>query len=278
MGGAPLTQEVGLMHSLYLITGATGGLGKAFAAELAGRGWDLLLTDLYVPNLALLAAGLRRSYHVEVLHEAADLTEAASRTALFTRAQKEHLRFSGLVNVAGLDHEGFFMEREASEITTILRLNIESTLLMIHELLAFRDPTQTFRIINVSSMGAYFAMPIKATYAASKRFLLDFSLALRNELRDENVTVTALCPAGLPTNEVCIAAIEAQGTWGQLTTENIGSVAHQTIEAALRGRASVVPGALNRVLLGLASLFPAGSATEVIGARWRSANAKALRE
>jgi short-subunit dehydrogenase len=259
------------MHSLYLITGATGGLGKAFAAECASRGWDLLLTDLDEERLLMLSRGLERTCGVAVRHRAADLTQASSRSALFDWIRDEGMRFRGLINVAGLDHEGPFMERNGAEITGILRLNIESTLMMIQSLLPFRDQAAPFRIINVSSLGAYFAMPIKATYAASKRFLLDFSLAIRNELREENVTVTVLCPAGLPTNDVCIRAIEAQGLMGHLTTENIGSVAYDTVEAALRGRAVVVPGLLNRVLLWFGGLVPAPSLAEIIGTRWRAA-------
>ena len=164
------------------------------------------------------------------------------------------------------------MDRKSEEIRTIIRLNIESTLLVTHGLLPFRDHSLPFRIINVSSLGAYFAMPIKATYAASKRFLLDFSLALRNELRDENVTVTALCPAGLPTTPGCIEAIDAQGLAGQLTTENIGRVAHEAVEAALHGRATVVPGFLNRALLFLSGLLPATNIAEIVGTRWRTAH------
>jgi short-subunit dehydrogenase len=258
------------MHGLWLVTGATGGLGKAFAVESAGRGWDLLLTDLDAGRLALLAAGLERAYGVEVRWHQADLTTEASRTELVNWIRDEHLRVRGLINVAGLDHEGPFMERDSAEIMGILRLNIESTLMMIHALLEFRDYASTFRIINVSSLGAYFSMPIKATYAASKRFLLDFSLALRNELKEENVSVTVLCPAGMPTNEACIEAIEAQGLMGQLTTENIGSVAHETLNAALRGRAIVIPGFLNRLLPGLGSLVPAPSVADMIGTRWRA--------
>ena len=145
---------------------------------------------------------------------------------------------------------------------------------MTHTLLDFRDPAIPFRIINVSSLAAFFSMPVKATYAASKRFLLDFSLALRNELRDQDVTVTALCPAGLPTTESCIAAIESQGLLGQLTTEDIGKVAHQTIEAALRGKAIVVPGLLNQMARWLGGLVPATTVAEIVGARWRTAQQK----
>jgi short-subunit dehydrogenase len=259
------------MKSVYLITGAAGGLGKAFAAECAARGWDLFLTDLDDDRLQLLARGLERTYGVEVASHASDLTNPASRSELFETFRTEGWRFRGLINVAGLDHEGLFMERRREEITAILRLNVESTLITTHTLLGFRDQAITFRIINVSSLAAFFSMPVKATYAASKRFLLDFSLALRNELRDENVTVTVLCPAGMPTNEACITGIEAQGMMGQLTTADIGRVAYETMEAAQRGQAIVIPGSLNRMMRWAGGLIPAASVAELIGARWRAA-------
>jgi short-subunit dehydrogenase len=262
------------MESMMFITGATGGLGKAMAAECASRGWDLFLTDLHEDRLAMLALGLRRSYGVRVLYGAADLTNVDSRGGLFERIRSEGLRFRGLINVAGLDHEGLFLEKSTEQIIAILRLNIEATLIMTHVLLACRDQAVTFRIINVSSLAAFFSMPVKATYAASKRFVLDFSLALRNELREQNVTVTALCPAGLPTTDGCIAAIESQGLMGQLTTEDIGKVAHQTIEAAMRGRAVVIPGFLNRVIRALGGLVPAATVADLVGSRWRMAQHK----
>ena len=123
----------------------------------------------------------------------------------------------------------------------------------------------------MSSLAAFFSMPVKATYAASKRFLLDFSLALRNELREQNVTVTVLCPAGLPTTAELIEAIEAQGLMGHLTTEDIGKVAHETIEAALHGRALVIPGFLNQAIKWLGGLIPPASLAELVGIRWRMA-------
>jgi short-subunit dehydrogenase len=262
------------MESLVLITGATGGVGKAMAMECASRGWDLFLTDLRKDRLEMLASGLERSYGVRVLYEAADLTNPASRAVLFERICSQDLRFRGLINVAGTDHEGLFLERSAEQIVAILRLNIEATLIMTHALLAHRDEAVTFRIVNVSSLAAFFSMPVKATYAASKRFILDFSLALRNELRDQNVTVTALCPAGLPTTDTCIAAIESQGIMGQLTTEDIGKVAHQTIEAALHDKAVVIPGFLNRVIRWLGGMVPPTTVADFVGSRWRMAQQK----
>ncbi len=264
------------MKSMYFISGAAGGLGKAFAVECASRGWDLFLTDLDPARLETLARGLQNTYSIEVQTRPCDLTEAAERTALLEELHTRGLRFRGLINVAGLDFEGLFLDQRREQIRTIVRLNIEATLDLTHALLERTDPRLPFRIITVSSLAAFYPMPVKAAYAASKRFLLDFSLALRDEIRGRGATVTVLCPAGLPTTETCIRAIEAQGLMGQLTTQDIGKVAAQTVNAALRGRAVVIPGLLNQLLQGLGGLLPPASLAGLIGKRWRSARQRRL--
>lgn len=259
------------MTTYVLITGATGGLGKAFAVECASRGWDIYLTDLRAEALETLACGLRQAYGVQVSWQACDLTDPTARDALFEALHAARLRFWMLVNVAGGDDEGLFHKRRREQIRVILRLNIEATLDMTHAMLALRDPLTGFRIINVASLAAFYPMPVKATYAASKRFVLDFSLALREELRPLGATVTALCPAGMPTTAECVRAIEAQGIMGQLTTQDIGHVAAQTLDAALKGRAVVIPGGLNRALQFLGGLAPATWVAHLIGRRWQAA-------
>lgn len=260
------------MKSRVFISGATGGLGKAFAVECASRGWDLYLTDLNAARLAALAAGLSHTYGVDVISEVCDLTDSEERGRMFAAIGQRGLRFWGLINVAGADYEGPFQERSREQIRTIVRLNIEATLEVTHALLEHTDPSRLFRIITVSSLAAFYPMPVKATYAASKRFLLDFSLALRDEVRDRAATVTVLCPAGLPTTPVCIRAIEAQGLMGHLTTQNIGQVAARTVDRALKGKAMYIPGLLNRVLHGMGGMVPAGFLARLVGARWRAAH------
>ncbi len=262
------------MKTLIAITGATGGLGKAFAVECASRGWNLFLTDLRPEPLDTLATSLRNTYGVKVITQACDLTEPPSRAALFESIRADHLRFWGLINVAGIDFEGPFYEQTCQQIRTIVRLNVEGTLEMTRALLEYRDPLTTFRIINVASLAAFYPMPVKATYAASKRFLLDFSLALREEVRPIGATVTVLCPAGLPTTRECIEGIEAQGWIGQLTTQDVGSVANATLDCALAGRAVYIPGWINRVLQALGSLLPSSLVAALIGSRWKSARDK----
>lgn len=261
-------------NNLVAITGAAGGLGKAMAVECASRGWDLFLTDLSADTLETLAGGLRGGYGVRVLTHACDLTDLTDQDTLLERIQAENLRFWALINVAGVDYEGLFYELTGRQIRNILRLNIEATLELTHALLAYRDSLVPFRIINVASLAAYSPMPVKATYAASKRFLLDFSLALHEELRDLGATVTVLCPAGMPTNRECIQGIEAQGWMGFITTQDVGSVANQTIEAALAGRTVVIPGLVNRAIQALGALLPASLSVRLLGGRWKSAHQK----
>lgn len=262
------------MNEWIFITGATGGLGKAFAVECASRSWNLFLTDLHHELLESLASGLRKTYQVQILCQECDLTDPASRSDLFQSIRRSSLRFSMLINVAGTDHEGLFYERTREQINTIIRLNIEGTLDMTHMLLEFRDPYLPFRIINVASLAAFYPMPVKATYAASKRFLLDFSMALREEVRGLGATVTVLCSAGLPTTPECIQAIESQGLMGQLTTKDIGRVASGTLDFALKGGAVYIPGWINRLLQILGSLMPPSLVASFIGSRWRLASQK----
>ncbi len=262
------------MKSYVLITGAAGGLGKAFAAECAARGWDLFLTDLSESSLTLLAEGLSRLYNVDIRCQACNLTDQAAREALWETIRTGSLRLHLLVNVAGLDFEGPFAERTPEELATIVRLNVEATVAMTRRVLAFRDKTRTLRIINVSSLAGFYPMPVKAVYAASKRFLLDFSLALHRELRDDDVTVTALCPAGMPSNPRVIGSIDAQGFMGRITTKDVGFVAARTIERAMAGRAVYIPGTINLLLRFLGELVPPSIAAGFIGRRWRKARGR----
>lgn len=258
------------MRSFVLITGAGGGLGKAFAAECAARGWRLFLTDTSESALAALATGLERLYGSEVQTATSDLTDPASRQALWSEIDRRGVRLHMLINVAGTDFEGAFVDQTIEHLRTIIRLNVEGTVEMTRRALELRDLARPLRIINVSSLAGYYPMPIKATYAASKRFLLDLSLALRHELDARDATVTVLCPAGLPTNPVTLHSIRAQGWWGQWTTRNVGPVASQTLDAALAGKAVVIPGRVNHVLRVVSGLFPPERVAAFIGRRWRA--------
>lgn len=258
------------MRMQVLITGATGGLGRAFVWEFASRGWDLFLTDRSANALAVLAEGTRRSHGVRVLWRPGDLSDERGREELIAAVCKQELRFGALVNVAGFDLEGAFLERERPELLPLMRVNMEAGLMLTHAIAGLRDGWEPLRVINTASLAAFFPMPYKALYAASKGFILSASLALREELRGR-ATITVLCPAGMPTTPSSIEAIDAQGVMGRLTTMNASEVARITYEAARRGRSVVVPGFLNRALLAVSRTVPKPLLARIIGQRWSAA-------
>jgi len=259
------------MDTYVLIPGAVGGLGKAFAAECAWQGWNLFLTDLQKNALATLAEGLKRQFNVSISFHPCDLSDPRSRAALWQEIEERNLRFHMLINVAGIEYEGTFIERSLDELHAILRLNIENAVEMMHRVLRFRDPQQRLYILNISSLASFFPMPMKAVYAASKRFLLDISLALHEELRNENIVVTALCPGAVPTNPHTIRRLNVQGLFGQLSLMNAGDVAAIAIEQTLQGKRMIVPGIFNQMLQRLALLLPPALLAAFIERRWRRA-------
>ncbi len=258
------------MRRRALITGAAGGLGKALAWEFASRGWDLYLTDITEGALEVLASGVKRAHAVDVLWSAADLSSQEGRAELIAAIRGAGLRFGALVNVAGFDLDGAFRERNHDGLVSLMRVNMEAGLVLIHALTEMRDGWEPLRVINIASLAAFFPMPYKATYAASKAFVLSFSLALREELRGQ-ATVTVLCPAGMPTTPSCLEAIDAQGLMGRWTTRNTSDVSRATYDAAIRGRPVVIPGWINRVLLMVSRLVPKPWLASLLGRRWGAA-------
>lgn len=240
------------------------------------RGWDLYLTDVNEEALGILAKSLQRIYRIRVFYQASDLTDPDSREIFFTKLEDHSGLFTCLINVAGLDYEGIFTQQSREDLSTIVRLNVENTINLTHRMLQLRDPILPFRVINVASLAAFYPMPVKATYAASKRFLLDFSLALREELRSSGATVTVLCPAGMPTTQVNMDTIEAQGWMGYITTRDAGKVAAIAIDAALSGKPVVIPGTINQILRLAGSFIPATWIATLVGNRWRTAQEKRM--
>lgn len=254
-----------------LITGAAGGLGRAFAAECAARGYDLLLTDLNSSVLDTVRQGLLRQYDVIIHTFCCDMTRDEDVAALGAYAQDHQIFLDMLLNVAGLDYEGGFTQRSFAQISGILRVNIEATLRVTYQALALRRRNSRFYVVFVSSLAALYPMPLKATYAASKRFLLDFSIALGQELKAQDVRILSLCPAGLPTTQESLRGIAAQGFWGSVTTNQLERVVHRTISRVQRGCKVYIPGLLNRTFSVLGKLLPPGLIARIVYTRWQSA-------
>ena len=261
---------------MVLITGASGGLGRAMALECAKRGYDLFLTDMHEALLEQIRQGIIRQYNVAVYTKACDLMDAKETEKLFLHIGSLGLRITMLLNIAGIDFEGGFLERDCERLLGIVRLNIEATMRVTHMALRHRSADEKFYVVIVSSLASFYPIPLKATYAASKRFLLDFSIALGQELKKEGVSVLALCPGGLPTTKEALQGIAAQGFWGNMTTNSLGTVAHQTIVRVLQGKRIYIPGLTNQALSFMGKLVPRIFIAKLLYNRWQTAQGQWL--
>jgi len=252
-----------------MITGATGGLGRVLANECASRGYKLFLTDINEDGLLCIKRGLERQFDVAVTTKACDLTNAESVDKMLDIIDQHEIRFDMILNVAGMDSEGEFMTRERENLVNIILLNNAATLRITHAIIKRRRPGKRFTVVFVSSLASMFPMPLKATYAASKRFLLDFAISLRQELKREDVNVLTLCPGGMVTTQEAMCGIKAQGFWGDVTTNPLEDVARNTIDRALAGKSLYVPGILNRMLSILGKIIPRSWVAAVVYWRWK---------
>lgn len=251
-----------------MITGASGGLGRAMAVECARRGYHIFLTDINRDGLGPLKQGLERQFGATVLARECDLSHEESVDKLLQEIDKNHLSFDMLLNIAGVDFEGGFMKRERERVVNIVALNNAGTLRITHGILERRRIDRPFTLVFVSSLASMFPMPLKATYAASKRFLLDFGIALRQELKHQNANTLVLCPGGMATNHEVARAIAAQGIWGDMTTNPLEKLVRKTLDRALQGKGLYVPGGLNRTLAFLGKVIPKSLVASLVYWRW----------
>jgi hypothetical protein len=259
-----------------LVTGASGGLGSAFALQAARRGWHLILVDLPGTGLAELGRRLSRAYRVDAQSLEMDIADAKERERLCAWIRGNFIDLALLVNNAGTGSHAGFEDSPLDRLGCIVDVNIKATMSLTHMLLPELRKHAGAALINVASLAAFYPMPAMAVYAASKSFILNFTLALRAELRGTGVSASALCPAGMITNRDTADQVKAQGFFGRITTWQPENVAAVAIRQALRGRAVIIPGLANRLIRLLGEAAPRRLVVSLIGKRWRDAE-RALR-
>jgi uncharacterized protein len=242
-----------------LVTGASSGIGEAIARELAGRGWELVLTARSEERLARLATELRAGTGVPVAVIPADLTDPGAPTQLEAETELRGIPVDLLVNNAGIGFLGPFACRDPEALRALTALNVTA----VTDLLRRFAPRMAERgegwVLNVASTGAFLPGPGMAAYYASKAYVLSLSESLHVEFRPRGVRVTALCPGTTPTGFQARAGIRAEAARaGRPGVTAVDRVARAGVEGVLAGRRVVVPGWQNRVGLALARILPRG--------------------
>lgn len=235
-----------------VVTGASSGIGLAFARELAGRGHPVLAVARRRGRLEALAReAAERGERVEPL--AADLKTEEGLAAVIRRLH-ELGEIELLVNNAGIATAGDFLAASLDEEIGEIRLNIEALVRLTHDLLPGMVRPGRGGIINLASVVGFQPFPHFAVYAASKAFVLSFSEALAEEVRGTGVRILALCP-GAARTEIDVFA-HNEGLLGKLPSLTAEQVARTAMRALDRGRVVKVVGRLNRLLVFTNRLMP----------------------
>jgi short-subunit dehydrogenase len=236
-----------------LVTGASAGIGAAFARALRARGEKLVLVARRADRLEALARELGGAEHVAVV--ACDLAQANAVAELARTLDARGLRVDSLVNNAGVGHTGRFAEEPEDRILAMLDLNVRATVLMTRRFLPEMLARQRGSLINVVSTSAFQPVPYMSTYAASKSFLLSFTEGIAFEVRGSGVKVQALCP-GLTATEFQQLAGTDQVPFNKTATQSPEAVVAESLAGLDRGRERVVTGWLNRATLTAQSFVP----------------------
>lgn len=248
-----------------MVTGASAGIGRAMAQQLAGAGVDLVLVSRSGDRLEELAGELRAvgtGAEVEVL--AADLSEPGGLARVEQRVRAEEAPVDLLVNNAGLGYEGPFHAQDPAKVSETIRVNVVALTGLTHAALRAMSTRGRGQVVLVSSMASIQGLPMTAVYAATKAFITNLGEGLYEENKGTGVTVTTVLP-GLTRTEFHERGRWNLDRWPSVGWQSADAVASEALRAAARARPEVVTGRHNKVLALLSSKSPRGLRRSIIG-------------
>jgi len=237
-----------------LITGASSGIGEAFARRLASKKHDLVLVARSEKALHELCDELMLAHNITAHYVSLDLTDADADEQLFAETEEHGFEIDWLINNAGFGSYGDFSKLDLVNEKRMIDLNIRSLIALTHRYLQGMRKRKSGTIINVSSAAGFQPIPFMTTYAATKAFVTSFSEAVAAENHPFGIQVMALCPGPTTTNFQAVAKLD-------LPVEIKGKqTAEEVVEAALRGvrsgRTRIVSGLVNDLVSRVVNFVP----------------------
>jgi len=235
--------------STALVTGASKGLGAAFADALAQRGMNLVLVARSTDKLNVLSRRLDSKYKIQSTVLSIDLANPNSPQTISEELERRGIQVDLLVNNAGFGLSGKFLSHDFKQKQAEVEVNIQALVALTHHFGKVMAVRGKGGIINVASNAGFQPVPYMATYAATKAFVLHFSEALSYELADYGVHVMAACPG--PTATEFFAGTTT--TMSEKNMDSSGSVAQKTLDAFDQGKNDAYP---TRLSVRLGTLLP----------------------
>jgi short-subunit dehydrogenase len=242
-----------------LITGASAGIGREFARQLAGRARSMILVARRDERLIELAHQLQRDHPKLVVHvRKVDLGDLEQVRQFLQSLDSDKLEIDFLINNAGLGDSGAFADSDPDRDKEMTIVNVATLTLITRHLLPSMIATSRGAILNVSSSAGFLPIPLSAVYAATKAYVTSFSEALRAELHGTGINVCALCPGPVATEFQQVARREGvQPDIGpQFLVVTVEHVVRDALTAIEADRPIVIPGFAMKTLMLIARLMP----------------------
>jgi uncharacterized protein len=237
------------MNKTALITGASTGIGFEFAKLFAADGYNLVLIARDEQKLREIAGSLPSKFNISVKIYPKDLSVTGDIENLVCQIREDVGTIEVLVNNAGFGLSGAFVDTDLARELEMIQLNVVS--LVIFTKLWAKEMVQRKggKILNVASTAAFQPGPLMAIYYATKAFVLSFSEALAEELKESGVTVTALCPGPTATQFSKRAELEKSRLFkgGIVPVLDAATVAKIGYDGLSKGHPVVIPGLINKI-------------------------------
>jgi len=245
-----------------LITGASSGIGAAFALKFAALGRNVFLVARSEDKLITICNELGRMSGIRAQYFALDLTQPDAPARLFEETRKRGLEIDMLVNNAGFGSMGYFDKLDAAREVEMIQLNVTALVDLTYRFLLPMRGRKQGAIINVASTAGFQPVPFMATYAATKAFVLSFSEALSEENSRFGIHVMAVCPGVTETNFFEAAKMDRPPMRGSQTPEEV-------VETAIRGlnrrKSVIISGWPNRLTVFAERFFPRSVVLKIAG-------------
>jgi len=243
------------MEGYALVTGATSGIGLEIALNFARDGINLILVARTENKLIEIREKIKSEYGIEVLILAKDLTREEAPDEIYEEVEKRGIRVDFLINNAGFGSFGRLKDTDYETEKDLVKLNVLSLLQMNKLFVPLMAARHYGYVMNVASLAAFMPGPVMANYYASKAYVLSLSEAMHEELKQDGIKVTALCPGPVRTNFQERAQLQKTDTAKSFLME-AKKVADVGYIGLFRGKAIVVPGTFEKIVPVITKLLP----------------------
>jgi hypothetical protein len=255
-----------------LVTGASSGIGTAFAQDLARRQYNLILVARSQAKLEQLAQELQQAHQIQTEVISQDLTASNAAQTLFDTVSAKGIQVDLVINNAGFGDYGLFAESSLHKQLEMIQLNITALVALTHLFLPLMRERREGGIINVSSIAGFQPLPYMSIYAATKAFVLNFSEAIWAENKDTGVTISCVCPGPTKTDFFKVANFPNSAATD--SASNNSASPEEVVKAALNAfeqkQANVVTGGLpNQIIANVPRFLPRETLVNAVAQQFR---------